>query len=71
MFYWRVDGLGYGCGFWSLFSLRCLLERRPGILRGRPWATDLYDLSWWGPFRMVVCGGRFFVGKGRFCGGRE
>ena len=45
MFYWRVEYLGDGGVFLSVFSLRCLLERRPGILRGRPWDPYLYDLS--------------------------
>ena len=69
MFYWRVDGLVNGGGSLSVFGLRYILERRPGILIGRPWDPDLYDMSWWWPFGLVLFVRRFFVGGGRFCGG--
>ena len=74
MFCWRVDGLGKVGGSLTVFGLRCLLERRTGILRGRLWATDLYDLSWWDPFGLVVCVRNFllervgFVVDGSDCG---
>ena len=68
---WRVGGLEGGVGYLTVFGLRYLLERRPGILIGRPWDPDFFYMSWWWLFGLVVCVRRFFVGGGRFCGGWE
>ena len=74
MFYCSVGGLGNVCGPLSVFGLGCILERRTGILIGRPWDPDLYDMSWWWPFGLVVCvrlfllEGVVFVVGGSDCG---
>ena len=43
---WRVGGLEGGVGYLTVFGLRYLLERRPGILRGMPWDMKLCGLRW-------------------------
>ena len=71
MFYWRVDCLVNGSGYLSVFGLRYISERRPGVLIGRTWDPDLYDMSWWWPFRLVLFVRRFLVWGGLLCGGWE
>ena len=53
MIFCSVDGLGEGYGPLNVFGLRCILESKLGILRGRPWTLKLYGLRWWGNFGMV------------------
>ena len=41
MLYWGVESLGMRDDYLRVIGMRYLLERIPGILRGRPWTLTL------------------------------